>query len=196
LVSDKSPSGDLEQSSAILINTGVKPVENDSVRPRFIVAVLPVRTKTDKTKLAGKLEPCLIPELQHHLAEKGYYAYRCNALALDANELATDKEVPAGLREPLGVAPDFVLAVEIDQGSDTIGFGVKALRMHVVLYDRQARKTVWEDTQSIAGWSLVDAIVDPNGTWAVTAKPERVHDAMVIAAKKLPAASGHRDLTK
>ena len=65
------PSSKYAPSCAILVNTGAQPGENQPARPKFIVCVLPVRVKTDKTKPASRLEPFITPELQFHLAVLG-----------------------------------------------------------------------------------------------------------------------------
>jgi len=188
------------RSCAILVNTGVEPSENQPARPRFIVCILPVRVKTDKTKPASRLEPYIFPELQFHLAQKGYYTYRCNSTLEDVTGLAADKEIPAELREPLGVVPDFVLTCEIEEGRDTVGLSMfKTLRMRVALYDLQQKRTLWEDAQSMAGWGLLDKLADPNGGGWIFSKGrlrDGVHNAVDAAAEELSPVSGFGKLKK
>lgn len=192
------PSSKYAPSCAILVNTGAQPGENQPARPKFIVCVLPVRVKTDKTKPASRLEPFITPELQFHLAQKGYYAYRCTASAVDVTGLAAEMELPAELKEPLGVVPDFVLTCEIEQGGIEFGGGLKNLRMRVVLYDLQRKMNVWEDVQSMVGWSLLDLLIDPNLKWSVSEGEfrESVHTAVELAVKKLSLVSGYGELKK
>jgi hypothetical protein len=190
------PTGSGSRSCAIVVNTGVPPNQNQPLRPRFIVCVLPVRVNTGKTNLAIKLETYLTPELQFHLAQKGYYTYRCNSTRVDMNGLGVDQEIPAELREPLGVAPDFILTCEIEEGGDTRGFNIKTIRMRVALYDLQQKMTVWEDVQSMVGWSLADYLLLAGGReGSASAGGMRdtragVHQAVEDATKKLSAVSG------
>jgi hypothetical protein len=193
LTSLKDLDVDTMRSCAILVNTGVQPSENEPARPRFIVCVLPVKVKveTARTNLASRLEPFLTPELQFHLAQKGYYTYRCNSTRGDVTGLAVEKEIPAELREPLGVVPDFVLTCEIDEGP--LGLDVKALRMHVAMYDVQKKVIVWEAEESLAAWSLLDLVIDPKGKWTVISD---VHKAVNYAVVRLSRVSGFGKLKK
>ncbi len=191
--------GTYAESCAILVNTRAEPSQYQPTRPKCVVCMLPARVKTDKTKLASKLEPYLTSELRFHLAEKGYYAYRCSSASADWTGLPVNKETLSAFQEPLGVVPDFVLTCEVSESSDLARAAVKALLLHVVLYDLQQGATVWEDAQTLAGWSLVDAIVDPKGEWAVAAGGKGVrgvHAGVSRAAKTLPLASGYRELKK
>jgi hypothetical protein len=185
-----------------LVKVGAQSSETEPARPRFIVCALPVSLKTAKTNLASRLATPLALELQIHFAQKGYFSYACDTASVDVNRLAAGGEVPTELKEPLGVAPDFVLDCEIEEGGDTRGFNLKTLRMRATLYDLHLKKTVWEGVQSMVGWSLADYLLLTGGReWSASAgfaksATDGIHEAVEAAVKKLSPVSGFGRLKK
>jgi len=184
------------RSRGILVDTRVASNAKQGARPRFIVCALPVAVTSDKTNLASRLATPVALELQYHLAQKGYYTYAGTSASFDVRGLVAETELPAGLSEPLGVLPDFILSCQIEDGTR---LGLQSVEMRVALYDLQQLRNVFEHQLPVVEWGLLEQLTSPGKKWFNPTESEieeRVHTAVEAALMKVSPVSGYGERKK
>jgi hypothetical protein len=134
-------------STGILANRGTTKPENTKARPKYIACLPAANIKVKTTETARSMDKYLRDYILASMSQlKGYYVYRCDARGADSLSIVQGSTSPDALSEPIGIAPDYAIVVDlegIDAKGTTIVDNPKVLKLTVILHDLKDRKTAW-----------------------------------------------------
>lgn len=134
------------RSVGILANIGTVKPGTAKVMPKYIACLPAVNIKIKTTETAGNIDTVLREWIQASMSNlKGYYVYLSNDRVADILNIAQGGTSPEALSEPIGIAPDYAILVDLEGLSEEGKLMVdypKALKLTMVLHDLKDRKPV------------------------------------------------------
>lgn len=203
----------IDCSTALLVAFGGHQQKDTSPLPKFVVCMPSASFKVATVNPLMELQEYLLARAQDLLGfQKGYYVFRCSGLRVDGPSISQGNVTANALSEPLGIAPEYALLIDVegvnDRG-DIVPDHPRTFKITLKLFDLQEMKIVAESTASgvpheaplapmLAGAGFGPGIVAGRAaaeTQVAAGPPDEylaLYTGLTQAIKSLPSPSGFR----
>lgn len=138
--------------TALLVAFGGRRQTVANPLPKFVTCMPPATFKVATVNPQVELQEYLLARAQDLLGfQKGYYVFRCGGPGADGPSIFLGKVTANALSEPLGIAPEYALLIDVEGVNDSGAIVLeypRTFKLTVKLFDLKEMKVVAESSAS------------------------------------------------